>query len=308
MYLSFGMNNIIRAEGNPKIAMATMLISAILNTILNPIFIFVLKFGIAGSALATVISQFVSAVWVSYYFLSKKSLLKLHKRNFYLDKYIVFSITKIGLSPFLMQIAASLITVVFNYNLLKYGGDIAVASIGIINRVAMLVLMPIFGISQGAQPIIGYNYGAHNHHRLVETLKKASFAATLVSAFAFFVIEIFAVYIISLFNRNAELLSMGSYGMRVFLFALPIIGFQIIGATYFQATGKAGKAIILSMSRQMIILLPLVFILPRFFGLKGVWFAGPISDLAASVITGIYLFLELSKISSKDKVLSLEEN
>lgn len=299
MYVGFGLNNIVRAEGNPQMAMSTTLISAGLNIVLNPLFIFTFHLGIGGSALATVISQGVSAIWVLVYFLRGKSVLRLRKKNFSLDKKIVRSIFEIGMSPFLMQIASSLTTVLFNYTLLRYSGELAVASIGIINRMGMLMLMPIFGISQGLQPIIGYNYGAGNYDRVMKALKIAIGAATLFSTVGFLLIQIFDKQIIMLFNDNPELILLGSEAMRINLCMLPVIGFQIIGANYFQAVGKAGYAIVLSMSRQLIILIPLILLLPRLLGLHGVWLASPIADFSAALLTGIFLFRELRKLSQK---------
>ncbi len=299
MYIGFGLNNIVRAEGNPQMAMSTTLISAGLNIVLNPLFIFTFHLGIGGSALATVISQGVSAIWVLVYFLRGKSVLRLRKKNFSLDKKIVRSIFEIGMSPFLMQIASSLTTVLFNYTLLRYSGELAVASIGIINRMGMLMLMPIFGISQGLQPIIGYNYGAGNYNRVKKALKIAIGAATLFSTVGFLVIQIFDKQIIMLFNDNPELILLGSEAMRINLCMLPVIGFQIIGANYFQAVGKAGYAIVLSMSRQLLLLIPLVLLLPRLLGLQGVWLASPIADFSSALLTGIFLFRELRKLSQK---------
>lgn len=296
MYVGFGLNNIVRAEGNPKMAMSTVLISAVLNTLLNPLFIFVLNLGISGSALATIMSQGVSAFWVLAYFLGKKSLLKLRPINLRLEKKIVISIFKIGMSPFLMQIAASLVTVLFNFTLLKYSGELAIASIGIINRMAMLMLMPIFGISQGLQPIIGYNYGAGNYRRVMKALKIGIWAATLFSIAGFIIIQVFDKEIIMLFNDNPELIAIGSEAMRINLCMLPVIGFQIIGANYFQAVGKAGYSIVLSMSRQLIILIPLLYFLPKMLGLQGAWMASPIADFSSALLTGIFLFWELRKL------------
>lgn len=296
MYISFGMNNIIRAEGNPKMAMATTLISAVLNILLNPLFIFTFHLGISGSALATIVSQGVSAAWVLHYFLGEKSLLKLYLTNLRLEKDIVLSIFKIGMSPFLMQIAASGVTVLFNFSLLKYGGELAVASIGIINRIAMLMLMPIFGISQGVQPIIGYNYGAKNYTRVIQAFKLAVYGATIFSTIGFLLTQFFSMEIIMLFNDNPELVGMGSHGMRIFLCMLPVVGFQIIGGNYFQAVGKAGYSIALSMSRQVIILIPLLFVLPGLFGLNGAWMASPIADVVSAILTGSFLFLEMRKL------------
>lgn len=296
MYIGFGLNSVMRAEGNPKMAMATILISAGLNIVLNPLFIFTFHLGIGGSALATVISQAVSAIWVLAYFLSTKSLLTLRYSNLALDKGIVKSIFKIGMSPFLMQIAASVVTVLFNFSLLKYGGELAVASIGVINRIAMLMLMPIFGLSQGLQPIIGYNYGAKNYARVTKALKLAIYAASIFSIIGFLVTQIFDEHIIRLFNDNPELISIGAHGMRIQLCMLPVIGFQIIGANYFQAVGKAGYAIVLSLSRQVIILIPLILFLPGVLGLNGAWLASPIADFIAAVMTGIFLMKEIRKL------------
>ncbi len=296
MYIGFGLNSVVRAEGNPQMAMKTILISSGLNIVLNPLFIFTFQLGISGSALATVVSQGVSAIWVLVYFMSTKSLLRLRIANLRLDKEIIISIFKIGLSPFLMQIAASVVTVLFNFSLLKHGGELAVASIGIITRIAMLMLMPIFGLSQGLQPIIGYNYGAKNYHRVIKALKIAIYSATIFSIVGFLIVQIFDTQIIMLFNDNPDLIEIGSHGMRIYLFMLPVIGFQIIGANYFQAVGKAGYAIILSMSRQVIILIPLVLLLPGILGLNGAWLASPIADLVAAILTGIFLMKEIKKL------------
>lgn len=297
MHIGFGLNNIIRAEGNPKVAMTTMLIGALLNTVLNPLYIFVFKLGIAGSALATVSAQAVSAAWVLHYLTSDKGVLTLRRENLRMDMDIVKEIVKIGLSPFVMQLAASVVTVLYNYSLLRYGGELAVAAIGIINRVAMLILMPIFGISQGVQPILGYNYGAKNYSRVIEVTKLGMYAATAVSLLGFIATQLFATSIIRIFNDNPELIAIGSNGLRLFLMMLPIIGFQVIGANYFQAVGKANYAILLSMSRQVIILIPAIIVLPHFFGLRGIWIAGPVADLASALLTGTYLWLELRKLA-----------
>jgi putative MATE family efflux protein len=299
--IGFGLNNIIRSEGNPKMAMLTMLIGAVLNTIFNPIFIFVLHTGVRGSALATIVSQTVCSVWVLQYFTKGKSTLKLKTKNFKLKTGIVKQIFSIGLSPFLMQLAASVITIVLNKGLATYGGDTAIAAMGIINSVSMLILMPIFGINQGVQPIIGYNYGAKNFERVKKALKLAILAATAISTTGFILVELFPRQIISIFisGEGSVLLSIGSRGIRMYLIMLPIIGFQIVSANYFQAVGKAKISIFLSLSRQVIVLLPLILVLPQIFKLDGVWMAGPSSDFIASFITAIFLIREIRKLRSK---------
>lgn len=299
--VGFGLNNIIRSEGNPKMAMSTMLIGAILNTIFNPIFIFVLHTGVRGSALATIVSQTVCSIWVIQYFTKGKSTLKLKTNNFKLKRGIVRQIFSIGLSPFLMQLAASVITIILNKGLATYGGDTAIAAMGIINSVSMLILMPIFGINQGAQPIIGFNYGAKNFARVKKALKLAILAATTISTTGFILVELFPRQIIGIFisGKGSELLSIGSRGIRIYLMMLPIIGFQIVSSNYFQAVGKAKISIFLSLSRQVIVLLPLIIILPQILKLDGVWIAGPSSDFIASLITGMFLMRELKKLENK---------
>lgn len=299
--IGFGLNNIIRSEGNPRIAMFTMLIGAILNIILNPLFIFVFHLGIRGSALATIVSQAVCSVWVLLYFMGKKSVLKLKLPNLKLNSHIVKQIFAIGMSPFLMQLAASVINITLNKSLESYGGDIAIAAMGIINSILMLILMPIFGVNQGSQPIIGYNYGAKNFDRVKKALKLAVLAATVMSTMGFISVQLFPRAIISIFSSNdVELINIGSMGIRIFLAMLPIIGFQIVSANYFQAVGKAKIATFLALSRQVIMLIPLILILPNFFKLNGVWIAGPTSDALSSILTGVFLLRELRHLGNAE--------
>ncbi|MEL7565926.1 MAG: MATE family efflux transporter [Dehalobacterium sp.] len=300
--IGFGMNNFIRAEGNPRMAMMTMLIGAILNIILDPIFIFTFDWGIRGAALATIISQGISSAWVLYYFLGGKSLLKIRVHYFSLQASVVGQIFLIGSAPFAMQLAASILNAILNKSLVVYGGDVAVSAMGVVNSVAMLILMPIFGLNQGAQPIIGYNYGAGNFERVKETVKLAVTAATAFVIVGFFVVEMFPESIIRLFNReDLQLIELGAHALQVFLIALPIIGFQIVSANYFQAVGKPKQAMILSLSRQVLVLIPAVLILPRFFELNGILYAGPLSDVISSIITGVWIFQELKSLDQKQQ-------
>ncbi|SHI06976.1 MATE family efflux transporter [Sporanaerobacter acetigenes] len=298
--LGFGLNNFIRGEGNPKVAMGTMLIGAILNTILDPIFIFVFKMGMKGAAYATIISQGVSAIWVLSYFMGNKSLLKLKRENIKLQGKIVKNIISIGLAPFSMQIAASAVTILLNKSLQKYGGDVATSSMAAINSITMMILMPIFGINQGAQPIIGFNYGAKKYNRVKETLKLAIIFATIISSTGFIITQTIPEKLIGLFGKNEkELIEVGSKALRIYLSMLPIIGVQVISSNYFQATGKPKQAMILSLSRQVLVLIPALVILPRLFQLNGVWLAGPISDLVSSIITAIVLIKDLKHLEEQ---------
>ncbi len=302
---SFGMNNFIRAEGNPRIAMFTMLIAAVLNTILDPIFIFGLHMGIRGAALATIISQAVSAVWVMYYFLYGSSSLKLRVKNLKLQTRIVKNILLIGSAPFTMQVAASIMGVLLNHNLVTYGGDVAVSAMGIVNSIAMMILMPIFGINQGAQPIIGYNYGAGKYDRVKKTLKLGIIAATGVVLLGYAIVRLFPIELIGLFNKDdLQLMAIGTESLGIFFFFLPLVGFQVVSAGYFQAVGKPRQAMLLSLSRQVLFLIPALIVLPKYFALRGVFYAIPFADLFSVVITGIWIYMELKhKLKNKAPVL-----
>lgn len=299
--IGFGINNIIRAEGNPRIAMATMMIGAVLNTILDPIFIFIFDMGVEGAAIATILSQAVSSAWVLYYFLSGKSTLKFKKENLKLNIPTVKAIFSVGVSPFAMQLASSLVTTLYNKKLVTYGGDLAVGAMGIINSIIMLFFMPMFGINQGSQPIIGYNYGAKQYDRVKKTLKIAVAAGVIIATIGFIVIQSFPEALISIFNKkDAELIAIGAHGIRIDMIALPIIGFQIISSNYFQAIGKAKIAIFLSLSRQVILLIPMLIILPPIFKLDGVWMAGPISDVLSAALTGAFLYRDMRLLNNME--------
>jgi len=291
--IAFTLNNIIRGEGNPKMAMATMIIGAILNIILNPIFIFGFHWGIQGSAWATVISQFVSSLWVMLYFFGKKSHVRFHYKYLKLQKEFVLKIFSIGISPFAMQIGSSIVILVFNKLLASYGGDLAIAAMGIAISVLNFVLMPVFGINQGIQPIIGYNFGAKLYPRVRRVLKLAMIAATIICTAGFFVVLIFSESIIGLFCKNdPELVNIGGRGMRILFLMLPIAGFQIVNSAYFQAVGKAKQSVMLTLNRQFLFLIPMLLIFPRFFQLDGIWFAMPASDVAASLLSLFFFYRE----------------
>lgn len=305
-FISFGVNNVIRAEGNPLISMATMLFSAFMNTVLNPIFIFALHMGVIGSALATVITQMLVSGYIIYHFTAGHSNLKLRKKNFRISAALLKKIISIGLSPFLLQLAASVTFFIFNNTLLKFGGDMAVAAMGVINRSTMMLLMPIFGINQGAQPIIGYNYGAKKYNRVKKTLRLAAIAATAVCIFGFIMAEVFSHQLIGLFNKDQELILIGTRGIRIFLIMLPMVGFQIVITNYFQSVGKASKAILLSLTRQVLLLIPLVLILPHFFRLDGIWIAGPVADGTSSLIAILFLIREFRDLQKKHEHFDLD--
>jgi putative MATE family efflux protein len=295
--VGFGMNNFIRGEGNPKMAMKTMFIGAGLNTLLDPFFIFVLHMGVSGAAIATVISQATSAVWVLHYFLSEQSVLKIRRSNLRLQKNVVLKILAIGSAPFAMHMVASLLNAVLNNQMRRYGGDLAISVMGILYSLSMLILMPMFGINQGSQPIIGYNYGAKKFDRVRSVVKMAISAATLIGVLGFTLAQLLPSLLIKLFNpHDLKLLEMGTPALRLFFLLLPVVGFQVVSANYFLAVGKAGKAIFLALSRQLLLLLPMVLIMPRFFGLTGLWLCAPLSDLISACLTGLFLWHEMKHL------------
>ncbi len=299
--LSFGLNHSIRSDGSPKVAMLSMLIGALTNIILDPIFIFVLGLGVKGGAIATVISQIVSTTWILYYFTKGKSVLKIKRKYLKLNKEIVASIFLIGMSPFSMQVAQCAVQVISNNSLQRYGGDAAIGAMTIINSLVMIFLMPIFGLNQGMQPIVGYNFGAKKYDRTKKTLKYTAIAATTIVTIGFIVVETIPELLISIFNRDPELLRIGVSGMRIFLVMLPLIGAQIVTTNYFQSIGKVKVSMFLSLLRQVIILIPLLIIIPKFMGLTGVWVAGAASDFLSALIT-LTVFLRYNNKLKKDTI------
>ena len=304
--LSFGLNHSIRSDGSPKVAMLSMLIGAGTNIILDPIFIFVFGMGVRGAAIATVISQIVSTIWILYYFTKGKSNLKIKREYLSLDKAIVLSIFSIGVSPFSMQIAQSIVQVLANNALKTYGGDLAIGAMTIINSVAMIFMMPIFGLNQGSQPIIGYNYGAEKYKRVKQAVKSATIVATIIVSIGWIITQAAPHLLISIFNRDEQLVGIASTGMRIFLLMLPVVGAQVISSNYFQSIGKAKISMFLSLLRQVILLIPCLIILPKIFGLTGVWLAGAVSDGLSSLITLIIFFMSVRKLKDKEEIVAKE--
>ncbi|MTI94158.1 MAG: MATE family efflux transporter [Firmicutes bacterium] len=307
MFFMFGMgmNNFIRAEGNPRMAMLTMVVGAFANIALDALFIFVFNWGIRGAAVATVISKGISAALVLYYFLNGRGHLKLSLSKIRLNRSYIFGILTLGLAPFAMNFSASLLNVVLNNSLRAYGGDLALSAMGIVSSVATFFLMPIIGITQGIQPIVGYNYGAQNFGRVKDALFRGIVAATGICLLGYLLINAFPIQLVSLFNRDdAELVQFGARAMRLFLLAMPVIGFQAVGAIYFQAVGRPKHAAFLSLSRQVLILIPALLILPRFFGIDGVFYAGPVADLTSALLTAVWVFIEVRKLNARSKTMS----
>lgn len=298
--LSFGLTHTIRASGSPTIAMCSMLIGAIVNIILDPIFIFGLGMGIKGGAIATVIAQICSATWGVSFFLRGKANLRVKVKNFKLKTQYINSIFAIGMSPFSMQVAASVVQVISNNALKKYGGDVAIGAMAIINSISMIFLMPIFGLNQGMQPIVGYNYGARKFKRVREAIKYPQIIAVCIGTVGFLLVQFVPDILIKAFNSDPDLLATTEKGMRIFLFMLPLVGMQIIRTNYFSSIGKAKKSMFLSLLRQVILLIPCLIILPKFLGLTGVWLAGPTSDLLSVIITTIMFRHEVRELKDEN--------
>lgn len=296
--IAFALNNIIRGEGNPRIAMFTMLIGAFINIILDVVFVLWLNWGVKGAALATTIGQLVSAIWVCYYFLGGKSLLKIKRKNLRLDSKILKGIFGIGISAFMMQIAAAFVIIISNNQLMTFGGQAAVATMGILSSVVMIFAMPIFGINQGIQPIIGYNFGAKRFDRVKEALYKGMIFASIICLLGFACTQIFSKQIINLFSSgDANLTDIGSHAIKIYAFMLPIIGFQIIVGAYFQAVGSAIKSLILTLMRQVLVIIPLLIILPKYLGLDGIWTTQPIADSVSGVLALGFLIYEIKRLN-----------
>ncbi|ENZ00413.1 MATE efflux family protein [Clostridium thermobutyricum] len=304
--LSFGLNHSIRSDGSPKIAMLSMLIGAIINIILDPILIFIFNLGVRGAAIATVISQFVATIWILYYFTKGQSSIKLKKENFKLKKYIVLSIFSIGISPCSMQIAACIVQVIANNSLKHYGGDLAIGAMTIVQSIGMIFLTPIFGLNQGSQPIIGYNFGAKKYKRVKTTVFYGAITATIIVTIGWLVVQLAPQLLIKIFNNDPELLEIAKNGLRIYLLFIPVIGLQIISSNYFQSVGKAKISMFLSLLRQVILLIPFMIILPRIFGLNGIWMAGAISDLLSAIITCCIFYNSLKKLNKENDNIQKE--
>ena len=296
--VGFSLNNIIRAEGNARTAMYSMLISAGTNLVLDPIFIFGFGMGVKGAAYATVISMIVLTVWVLLHFRSSKSVVKLKSENIRFNYQILLEIMAIGMAPFFMQIANSFVQGLLNTKLIAFGGDLAVGAMGIVNSVSTMIIMAIVAINMASQPIIGFNYGAKSYSRVKEALKIAMISASGIALLAFALVQIFPEPIVQVFNSSdSGLLDFGKDGLRIGLLALPVVGFQVVVGNFFQSMGQAKIAVLLTLLRQVIILIPLLFILPNYLGLRGIWISMPISDCCSAIIVVFFLTHQWKKLN-----------
>lgn len=301
-------NAAVRSDGNPKVSMITLLLGAVINIVLDPIFIFYFNMGVRGAATATIISQVISALWTILYFKSKYSGIKLLLKNMNLELHKIKNIFSIGAGPFILQLGSSTVNLVANNILRDYGGDIAVGSMTIVNSIVTFVLMPIFGINQGLQPILGYNYGAKLYLRVKEALTKAIIGAMTISTIGFLCIQFLSKYFIYIFTSDQALINSASFGLKIFTLMLPFVGFQIISSVYFQATGKPKTTMFLSLCRQVLFLIPSILIFSKLWGVTGVWIAVPFSDTLSVIVTYIMVHREIKNLKKLENIKIQEEN
>lgn len=293
-HLYFGINAALRASGHPKQAMFATILTVIMNVILAPVFIYVLGWGIRGAALATILAQCITLAWQLKMLSNPNELLHLQRGIYRLKADIVKGILSIGMSPFFINAAACVVVIIINKGLRNYGenGDTSIAAYGIANRMQFIFVMVVLGLTQGMQPIVGYNYGAKRHDRVKQALMLTIFWATLVTTLGFAICEFMPETVAKAFTTDPKLIEHASWAMQVMCIFMPFIGFQLVTTNFFQSVGLVNKSIFLSLTRQVLLLIPLLLILPLFIGEKGVWYSMPISDIIAAMLTIVMLVLQ----------------
>ena len=296
-HLYFGINAAIRSAGHPQQAMLATIITVIMNAILTPILIFVFDMGIRGAALATILAQAITLIWQTKLLSNPNELLHLQRGIYKLKSDIVKKILRIGMSPFLINTAACMVVIIINKGLRDNSisiddGDISTAAYGISNSMQFIFVMIVLGLTQGMQPIVSYNYGAKHPDRVRKALTLTMLWATLVTTIGFVVCVGFPELVARIFTSEPLLIEQASWAMRVMCIFMPVIGFQLVATNFFQSIGKVNKSIFLSLTRQVLMLIPLLITLPHFFGIKGVWYSMPISDVIAAILTVITLVLQ----------------
>ncbi|MCQ2272200.1 MAG: MATE family efflux transporter [Bacteroidales bacterium] len=288
-HLFFGLNSIIRASGYPTKAMLSLFITIGVNLMLAPLFIFGFHWGIKGAATATVIAQCAGLVWVVLHFCSHKPYVHFCKSGFRLSGRIIKNIFSIGIAPFIIHCCACIVAIIMNWQLGKYGGDLVIGSFGIINAIGSVLIMFMLGLAQAMQPIVGYNWGAGLHDRVNKTFRLTILCATIVGTVGFLVAELMPNLITRCFTNDAELIKLTTFGLRIYVLCMPLVGFQVVTSNFFQSIGNAKISIILSLSRQVLCLIPFLLTLPLLWKLNGVWISVPAADFASAIFTAIVL-------------------
>ena len=299
-HMYFGLNAVLRASGHPQKAMYATINTVVINTLLDPLFIYVFDWGIRGAAIATIIAQVISLIWQFKILTDKNELLHLRRGIYHLQSKIVKNIIAIGLSPFCMNVASCFIVIFINKGLKEYDGDLAIGAYGIVNRLVFICVMIVMGITQGMQPIAGYNFGAQQFDRVTRVLKFSIYGATAMTTLTFLIGELLPEVAVQLFTTDEGLISRAAEGFRIVVLFFPIVGFQMVTSNFFQSIGMANKAIFLSLTRQLLFLLPCLIILPTFMGAAGIWWSMPISDLTASIVAAVLLYKQFQEFKKSE--------
>lgn len=296
-HIYFGLNSMLRSAGHPRFSMTATIVAVTINIVLDPIFIFGLDMGVRGAALATVISQAVAVVWQLTKFMDKNELVRFHRGIWVLDRGITRRALAIGMAPFLYNIAHCFVVIIINNQLKRYGGDMAIASYGVINRLTFVFAMMVMGLNQGMQPIAGFNYGAKQYHRMLRSFLLTSLYATAVMAVVFVLGEFFPQVVTEVFTHDPELIAGTVKPMRIICSSMLVIGFQMVAGNLFTSIGMAGKSIFLSLTRQVLYLIPLLLFIPGLFAdpLDGVWWSIPISDVMSAVTAAVMLWIQIRR-------------
>lgn len=303
-HIYFGLNSLLRSVGHPKKAMAATIMTVLLNAVLDPLFIFSFDMGIRGAAVATILAQIVALVLVTVWFCDKRELIHFENGIFRLDSRIVKDSIVIGLAPFLMNFVACFVVIIINMRLKTYGGDLAIGAYGIVNRISFVFIMIVSGLTQGMQPIAGYNYGARQMSRVYEVLKKTLLYATIVLTVGFLIGELCPGVVVAIFTDDPELMEKSVKGMRLVVGMFPVVSLSMVIGNFFQSIGKPRQAIFLSLSRQLIFLIPCLWILPLFFDIAGVWVSFMVSDFLASVVAVVLLLNFIKKNRNNEELQS----
>ncbi len=302
-HIYYGLNGVLRSAGHPKQSMAATIVAVSINIILDPIFIFVFDMGVRGAAVATVISQLVAIVWQFILLCNPKELLHFERKGFRYNRRIAIDALSIGLSPFLMNLASCAIVIIINRQLLHHGGDLAIGAYGVINRVTFVFCMIVMGLNQGMQPIAGYNYGAQRYDRMLRAFYLTAGLATAVTSTLFLLGEIFPEAMIRIFSNDDELIAIAVPGLRIIVSVFFLVGYQMVTGNFFTSIGMARTAIFLSLTRQVLYLIPLLIILPMYWGINGVWWSSAIADTLSCITSIIVLYIYIRRFRRQHKAM-----
>ena len=306
-HMYFGLNAVLRAAGKPKHAMSATIFTVVLNTLLDPLFIYTFGLGIKGAAYATVLAQSLALIWQLYTCSRPKELLHFKRGTFRLQSSIIRNIIAIGLSPFSMNVCACIVVILINNSMVHYGSDLAVGAYGIANKVAFIFVMINMGVNQGMQPIAGYNYGAMRYDRLMKVVKYSIIAATAIMTTGFIIAMTIPGTCARLFTTDPTLVDLSAKGIRYIMVAFPVVGYQMVVSNFFQSIGKAKISIVLSLSRQLLILLPLLLVLPTMFGINGVWVSMPVSDTLSAFMAAWIMIVYMRKFKKQHNEITNEQ-